>query len=74
VLGMYLVPQLAAFIEHRGLLLAVCLLVITTLALWISLGPEPWGQQRLRRLFQRLASSHRSVHPAASPGLNRSVH
>lgn len=74
VLGMYLVPQLAVFIDNRMLLLVVCLLVITTLALWVALGPEPWGQQRLRRLFQRLASIHESVPPAPSPELKRSVH
>lgn len=74
VLGMYLVPRLAVFIEHRMLLLVVCLLLITTLALCIAQGPEPWGQQRLRRLFQRLAASHQSVRPTPSPGLKRSVH
>ncbi|WP_169802332.1 acyltransferase family protein [Hydrogenophaga flava] len=74
VLGMYLVPWLAVSIEHRGLLLAVCLLVIGALALWIALGPEPWGQQRLKRLLQRLASAHPSAHPATPAGLKRSVH
>ncbi len=68
VLGMYLVPWLAVSIEHRGLLLAVCLLVIGALALWIALGPEPWGQQRLRRLLQRRASIPKPAHPAAPAG------
>ncbi|MFC3681997.1 acyltransferase family protein [Hydrogenophaga luteola] len=74
VLGMYLVPQLAAVIEHRGLLLVVCLLLINTLALWIALGPEPWGQQRLKRLLYRLASGHPPAHPTTPAGLKRSVH
>lgn len=74
VLGMYLVPQLAAVIEHRGLLLVVCLLLINTLALWIALGPEPWGQQRLKRLLHRLASGHPPAHPTTPAGLKRSVH
>jgi len=74
VLGMYLVPWLAVSIEHRGLLLAVCLLVIGALALWIALGPEPWGQQWLKRMLQRLASIHKSAHPATPAGLKRSIH
>ncbi|MGS5089529.1 acyltransferase family protein [Hydrogenophaga sp. A37] len=65
VLGMYLVPHLAEIIENRLLLFAACMLFITTLALFIAQGPEPWGQQKLRSLFQRPWSHQKSKRPLA---------
>lgn len=64
VLGMYLVPHLAVLIENRVLLFAACMLFITALALLIAHGPELWGQQKLKALFQRMASTQRTRLPA----------
>lgn len=64
VLGMYLVPHLAVLIENRVLLFAVCMLFITALALLIAHGPELWGQQKLKSLFQRMMSTKRTGLPA----------
>lgn len=70
VLGMYLVPKLALIIEDRALLLAASLLFVTSLALLIAHGPEPWGQQKLRALFQRMMTLQTSRQPVTRPDVN----
>ena len=67
VLGMYLVPHLALVIEDRTLLFAASMLFITTLALLIAHGPEPWGQQKLRSLFQRMVPAQASTPRPTGP-------
>lgn len=74
VLGMYLVPPLAVIIENRILLFVACMLLITTLALFIALGPEPWGQQKLRILSQRILSKQKSKLPSVELYFNSSSH
>lgn len=64
VVGMYLVPPLAQVIDDRAALLAASLLIVATLALLVAHGPEPWGQQRLRALLQRIGPARPSPQPS----------